>query len=223
MRPSERLRRAAARLWSANLRHPFVVAIGAGTLPRESFTCFLRQDYLFLVDYCRVLAAASAKAVRLDDMTRFAELLRATLTTEMSLHRRVCAREGITRADLERTRPTATTRAYTGFLLRVAREGDFAALVAALLPCLWGYAQVGVTLQRRGLPGVRRYDDWIRSYAHPDFVALARWLRHVYDRVGDARAAHRALFARALEHEIAFWEAAWLTTQREGRGAIPGR
>ncbi len=209
VRPSERLRRAAAGEWEANLRHPFVRAIGAGTLPKAKFVFFLRQDYLFLVDFCRVLALAAAKAQGLAEMTRFADILRATLVTEMALHRRVCAREGIARRALEATRPTPTTRAYTDFLLRAAYERDMAGLVAALLPCLWGYAEVGVALKRHGLPGVPRYDEWIESYAHPEFVALARWLRAWYDRVGDANEVDRSLFAQALGHEVAFWEAAW--------------
>lgn len=206
---SERLRRAAAAEWRANLTHPFVRGIGTGTLPKRKFLYFLVQDYVFLIDFSRVLALASAKAERLPEMTRFAELLHATLATEMELHRRLCAREGMPRATLERTEPSPTTRAYTDFLVRTAHERDPAGLVAALLPCIWGYAEVGQTLRGRGLPRIRRYAEWIETYASAEYIGLSEWCRSLYDRIGRATAADRALFRTAVRYEIRFWEAAW--------------
>jgi hydroxymethylpyrimidine/phosphomethylpyrimidine kinase len=37
--------------WSEYTTHPFVKAIGDGSLPLESFKGYLIQDYLFLVGY----------------------------------------------------------------------------------------------------------------------------------------------------------------------------
>ncbi len=209
MRPSERLKRAAATQWRANLTHPFVRAIGAGTLSAGKFRYFLAQDYLFLIDYSRVLALASARSGGLADMTRLTDVLQSTLATEMDLHRRLCAREGVSSAALERTEAAPVTRGYTDFLVRAAYERDEAGLTAALLPCLWGYAEIGLTLRRRGLPRVARYAEWIETYAHPDFVALAAWLRGRYDRIGTASASDRDAFRTALRYELAFWGAAW--------------
>ena len=38
--------------------HPFVRGIGDGTLPVERFRYYIEQDYVFLVEYSRVLALA---------------------------------------------------------------------------------------------------------------------------------------------------------------------
>ena len=68
-------------------------------------------------------------------MSWFAGLLDETLNTEMELHRGYCAQFGISREELEATRPAPTTVAYTSYLLRVASQGSFgelAALAAAL-------------------------------------------------------------------------------------------
>ena len=35
-----------------------------------------------------------------------------------------------------------TTRAYTAVLVRTAADGDMSELLAALLPCAWGYVDV---------------------------------------------------------------------------------
>ncbi len=209
MTPSSRLRRAAMMPWRANLRHPFVRGIGDGTLPKRRFLHYLAQDHVFLTDYARVLALAAARAFRVADMTSFAGLLHATLNVEMALHRRLCAREGIGRAALERTRAGPTTRAYADFLVRAAYERDLAGLVAALLPCMWGYADIGAALRAGSLPRAPRYREWIETYAGPDFTALAHDMRSLYDRVGDASLADRELFLTSTRYEVAFWEASW--------------
>lgn len=38
--------------WEAFMYHPFVMALGSGTLPLESFKGYIIQDYLYLVRRC---------------------------------------------------------------------------------------------------------------------------------------------------------------------------
>src|SRR5919108_5777344 len=76
-------------------------------------------------------------------MGRFASLAESVLETEMNLHRQFAARWGITAEQLESERTAPATDAYCDFLLRTASLGDFTELVAALLPCMWSYAEIG--------------------------------------------------------------------------------
>ena len=92
---SRRFREDTAALWSAVLDHPFVRGIGAGDLTRDRFEFYLKQDYVYLIEFGRVLALASAKADTPAQMGYLAGLLDATLHTEMELHRRTCADFGI--------------------------------------------------------------------------------------------------------------------------------
>ena len=165
MRFSDQLRQAAADLWEAQHEHPFVRGIRDGTLDPERFRFYVRQDYLFLIEYGRLLALACARAPRLELMERFAELAHSTLRTEMDLHRAYAADWGISREELERERPHTVTRAYTDFLLRTAALGDFGELVAALLPCMWGYSELGQRLAQGQAPTGGRYTRWIEMYA----------------------------------------------------------
>jgi thiaminase/transcriptional activator TenA len=105
-------------------------------------------------------------------MTRFAELAGAVLGSEMELHRSYAAEWGISSAELADERPTATTRAYTDFLLRVAALGDYGELAAALLPCMWGYHELAVSLAERGRPDNELYARWIDEYARAEFGEL---------------------------------------------------
>jgi thiaminase (transcriptional activator TenA) len=212
--PSSDLRAAAAEIWDAQHRHPFVRGIGDGTLDLERFRFWIRQDYLFLIEYSRLLALAAARAPDVDTMRRFADLMHETVHEEMDLHRSYSADLGISEADLERERMAPTTRGYTDFLLRTATVGDFAELVAALLPCMWGFNEIGRRLAEHGLPNDERYARWIEMYASAEFTSLADWLRELTDRIstnlpGAAWDRMRDVFLTSSRYELSFWEMAW--------------
>ena len=210
---TDHLRGLAEPIWRAQHEHPFVRGIGRGTLELEKFKHWVRQDYLFLIEYCRLFGLAAARAPDLETLARFADLLQATARTEMDLHRAYAAEFGISAAELEREPMGPTTRAYTDFLLRVAATGDFAELAAALLPCMWGFSEIGRALKAAGLPAEPRYAKWIEMYADPDFAALAEWCRDLVDRLaeGAPEAQRRRMeqaFLTSSRYEHLFWEAA---------------
>lgn len=211
---TDRLRISAGPVWRAQLAHPFVRGIADGTLAVDRFGYWVRQDYRFLIEYCRLLGLAAARSPDLATLTRFAELLEATAVTEMSIHRELAAGLGISKAELEGEPIAPTTQAYTDFLLRTAATGDFSELCAALLPCMWGFSEVGLELARGPRPADSRLATWIDSYANPEFVALANWCRDLVDGLAagagtGVRSAMEAAFTTSSRYELAFWEMAW--------------
>lgn len=210
---SERLRAGADALWQAQHDHATVRGIGDGSLPLAAFARYVRQDYLFLIDYARLLALGAARAPDLATMRRFADLTQAILGEEMELHRAFAAELGITAAELEAEEPAPETAVYTDFLVRTAATGDFAELAAALLPCMWGYAEVGQRLAAGPRPPVEHYARWIETYASDEFGELAVWCRGLVDRLagetGDAgRERMRRAFETCSRHELGFWDTA---------------
>ncbi len=199
----------------AILAHPFIAGVGDGTLPVEKFKYYVMQDYVYLVDYARLLALAAARAPGLETMGWFAGLLDETLNTEMDLHRGYCAEFGITRQELEATQPAPTTIAYTSFLLKVAHQGSFGELVASLLPCQWGYWEIGDHLARRGEPKhAPLYCRWIQMYSSTGFAELARAVRSLADRVAEGAgpgqmAAMGEAYLTSLRFEYRFWDMAY--------------
>jgi thiaminase/transcriptional activator TenA len=208
------LRRKAAPIWEAEQSHPFVRALGDGTLDEACFTYYIAQDYVYLVEFVRVLALAAAKSNDLQTMEQFTNLQHLTLTIEMALHRGYCERFGITAAQLEATRPSPTTHAYTRHLLAVAHGGTVAEIEAALLPCQWGYAEIGAALAERGEPAhAPLYAEWIRMYASPEYQALAGEMCSLLDRLAeragpDERERMTAHFLTSSRYEWMFWDAA---------------
>jgi len=208
------LRTVAREIWDAQHCHPFVRGIGDGTLDLERFRFWIRQDYLFLIEYARLMALAAARAVDLGTMRRFADLMHETLHEEMDLHRSYSADLGISAADLEREKMAPTTRGYTDFLLRTATVGDFTELVAAMLPCMWGFNEIGRRLAEHGLPDADYYARWIEMYASAEFTALVDWLRELTDQVSTNLPEASwdrmcEVFLTSSRYELSFWEMAW--------------
>ena len=199
----------------AILAHPFVTGVGDGTLDVAKFKHYVQQDYVYLIDYSRVLALASARAPDLETMGWFAKLLDETLNVEMDLHRGYCEEFGITAPELAATIPSPTTVAYTSFLLKVAHQGSFGELVASLLPCQWGYWEIGDYLARQGEPqNAPLYCQWIQMYTAPEFAGLARSMRDLADRIGEPtgtgeRSAMGDAYRTSLRFELLFWDMAY--------------
>lgn len=212
---TQAIRAKAQSIWDHELKHPFVRGLGDGTLPIDRFRFYLAQDYLFLTEYCRVFALAAAKARDLQTIGVFARLLHETLNTEMQLHRDYCGRLGIAEADLEATGPAPITHAYTRHLLTVAYSRSLADIVAAVLPCQLGYAEIGTALAGEGRSGANStYNEWIKTYSSPEFIAGAEKLGCLLDDLTAGWPARElapleAHFLTSSRYEYLFWEMAW--------------
>ena len=218
----DELREVSQGIWAREHDHPFVTALGAGTLDSDRFRFYLEQDYLFLIEYAKVFAIAATRSPGLDTMAYFAQLCADTLNGEMALHRSYCAEFGITPQHLEAARASQTTAGYTGHLLSVALRGSLAEIVAAVLPCQWGYAEIARSLQDRGMPEEPRYRKWIEMYASGEFEAYGAWLRARMEELAaplDAPTRERlkAIFLDSSRWEYLFWEMAW----RQEMWAVP--
>ncbi len=216
LRFSEQLKLSCSSEWQrAHETHPFLTAMGDGSLSLERFSYFMRQDYLFLIDYCRVVSLACAKCPDLDSMGWWAKLLDETLNSEMELHRGFCADFGVPIDDLEATEPAPATSAYTSHLLRLAYEETIGVISAALLPCQWGYDEVGQMLgASMAAPADSFHARWIAGYNAPEYRELTAWLRRFVDRLGQSASGEekermRQAFHASTRYEYLFWDAAW--------------
>lgn len=217
MRPgfSQRLKAAAGPAWEAQFTHPFVRALGEGTLPPRLFKFYILQDSLFLVELARIFAAAALKAPDIATMERFAELVIGTIVTERGLHKSYGKAWKMTETEMTKVPMAPTNFAYTRHLLHVAETDGAAEITVAALPCAWIYCDVGRHLLRKGPPPkTHPYRDWLLLYASPEFAEVTRWMRAQVDRwVTDispsARRRLEELFLIGCRYEYLFWEMAW--------------
>lgn len=197
---SARLQEMGRPLLAAQLEHPTVAGIGAGDLDPAVFRGWLEQDYLYLLDYTRVFARLAWQAPdgHLGDLV---DLAHATYREELDLHRTLSEPFG---AQFDSAVKSPQCEAYTGFLLDAA--ADYGRGLAALLPCTWGYSQLGKALAADP-PADPRYRRWVDTYADPGFAALAERCAAMLDEAAPDEAVAEEAFMTAMRHELAFWDA----------------
>ena len=57
---SDRLFKTVEPIWNSYLEHPFVKGISDGSLDPEKFKHYLKQDYVYLIEYCKIFAIGAA-------------------------------------------------------------------------------------------------------------------------------------------------------------------
>lgn len=212
---STRLHDAAAPVWEACLRHPFVTGIGDGTLDMEKFRYFMLQDYLYLFDYARVFALGVVKARDPELMRVFAANVDAILGGEMKIHRAYMKRLDITEEQVFSIKPALANLSYTNYMLSVAQTGGPMEIVASILACSWSYAESGQALA--AIPGAAEhpfYGEWIRGYASEEYAATNQALIELMDSLaadaGEEQLAYLTdVFVNCSRYELGFWDMAW--------------
>ena len=212
---STRLHDAAAPVWEACLRHPFVTGIGDGTLDMEKFRYFMLQDYLYLFDYARVFALGVVKARDPELMRVFAANVDAILGGEMKIHRAYMKRLDITEEQVFAVKPALANLSYTNYMLSVAQTGGPMEIVASILACSWSYAEIGQALA--AIPGAAEhlfYGEWIRGYASEEYAATNQALIELMDTLaadaGEEQLAYLTdVFVNCSRYELGFWDMAW--------------
>ncbi|GCE03536.1 thiaminase II [Dictyobacter aurantiacus] len=214
-RLSERLRDGILPLWQRQIEHPFVIALGNGTLPRANFQFYILQDALFLDELTKTFAYATTKTTDHEEMEQFGKFLLNTLLVEADLHHRYGERFGLSPTDMMTTPMAPTTYAYTRHLLTIAAFGTLPELLTAILPCAWIYAEVGRHLIGTMPPATDHpYQDWLLTYASPDFDAVGTWIRERLDQraffLNDHEEARlHEIFLTSTRYEWLFWDMAW--------------
>jgi thiaminase/transcriptional activator TenA len=216
---SEHLRKLAKPIWDAQLVHPFVVALGKGTLPERKFKYYILQDARFLGDLARVFAAGVQKAPDAASALKFAKLVEETITVERGLHENYGRKWKMTAKEMSAVPMAPTTYAYTRHMLAVASTGSAVEITVVALPCAWIYCVVGQHLLRDGPPRAGHpYWDWLMLYASPEFAEVQEWMRERVDEWvtgagADEKRRMEQAFLISSRYEWMFWEMAWKEEQ----------
>jgi len=207
---TDELWRGAAPIFARTMEHPFLRGVEDGSLPREKFRFYMRQDALYLGQFGAVLQRLAGRTASKDYAAFFTRGSQNTIATEMALHRR-----HFSPGELEKTVMAPTNVAYVNHMIASAAQGTFAEGVAAVLPCYWVYWEVGRELKRRGAKSPdAEYQRWIDQYASEAFGASVTKIRAIMDaeaaRLSPAqRAKVREIFLRGVRYEYMFWDMAW--------------
>ncbi|KAL1856993.1 trifunctional hydroxymethylpyrimidine kinase/phosphomethylpyrimidine kinase/thiaminase [Diaporthe australafricana] len=201
-----------APVWSQFVNHPFVLAMGNGTLPLESFKGYLVQDYLYLIHFARANALAGYKAKNMRDISAAAAIV-GHIDRETALHLTYCEGFGISREQMENTEEKQACTAYTRYVLDIGQSQDYLGLQISLAPCLLGYGALAKMLHgdSRSIREGNHYWNWIENYVADDYVQAVNTGSELLERNAVLQSPTRIeeivkIFIHATKMEIGFWE-----------------
>ncbi|MDQ0648886.1 hydroxymethylpyrimidine kinase/phosphomethylpyrimidine kinase/thiamine-phosphate diphosphorylase [Microbacterium natoriense] len=196
---------------------PFIRALADGTLGREAFVFYLEQDALYLREYARVLAEASRLAPTSAEQAFWAHSAHGSIVGELELHASWLTPDAGVSAETFAAERAPATMAYLDHLRATAFTGDYAELIAAILPCFWLYDDLGRRLHagefgEYACDPQHPYASWLATYADPAFEqATVQAIAYVAEAAVSASPERRSRMHRAFEisaaHELAFFAA----------------
>ena len=208
-----RLRHQAGEQWHAYVSHDFVQQLGQGLLPAVAFRHYLTQDYLFLLHFARAYGLLVSK---LHDPTalRAATASLSAIISELPLHTAYCQQWGISEAELTSQTEAVETVNYTRYVLDVGHCGDALELMTALMPCVAGYAEIGLNLLHHPATLIdgNPYAAWIQNYGDRDYLTGVRASLALFETLARQRAGAERfdrlaeIFTTATRLESAFWQ-----------------
>jgi thiaminase/transcriptional activator TenA len=210
----EDLKNSCPTEWRDYIEHDFVKQLGDASLAPEAFQHYLKQDYLFLIQFARAFALAAYKSPTLTDLRQAKEGLQAIVDVELDLHISYCKEWGIAEEELADLPEARATLAYTRYVLDAGNRGDLLDLHVALSPCMVGYGEIANWLNSRKetFRGEHNpYDAWIAMYESEEFQqamqAEVQWLDERLADVSPLRFQQLTrIFSDATRLEIDFWE-----------------
>ena len=215
MKFSKQLRESANIFWEKEKTHSFILGLGSGNLDIQKFVYYLKQDYVFLIGYCKAISVAISKSSDLSDMIFLSDLLNETLTTEMDLHVKYCAEFDIEKKDLEKTKSSPTTTKYVNHMISSSESKGFLHSLVAILPCAWSYGEIATYLSNSmSNRSENKYIKWIDMYDSEEFKNSAKSIMEIIDEktinLPEVQKKDlKATFYKSSEYEYDFWNAAW--------------
>lgn len=205
---SEEAWNAASETYGKILSLPFITELTDGTLSRERFLQYIRQDSLYIAEYFRVLADIASRLERDDHAAAFIGFAADGVAVEKALHEVYIKGQKLSRTEMS---PACTL--YTSWL-KAQAYAPVEVQAAAILPCFWVYKEVGETIYRRQTGDANPYKAWIDCYGDPAFETSNNLAISICDDLAAAttpeiREQMTLAFAEATRMEWMFWHSAY--------------
>ena len=212
------LRQSNLSKWLLYTQHEFVNKLSDGSLNKTYFLNYLKQDYLFLIQFSKAWSLAILKSDNLEEMKIAASTVNELINFEMGLHIGLCEKYGISKFDLENTEEENENIAYTRYVLELGYSGDFLDLLSALAPCVLGYGEIGINLKGSN-PKISMYRKWIETYSSSEYQNVCFNVGKLIDKSFQLRLGENytntykwkkanQIFKKATSLEVDFWNMA---------------
>jgi thiaminase/transcriptional activator TenA len=213
------LKQSCIDTWNKILNHTFLTEISTNALPIDKFIFYLKQDRIFLIEFCSFLQAVKQKS---HDDVHLAEwldkLLCSTINFEMQMQNQILNSLGISPDSSLNSTPSTTTLSYTSYLRNVSLSSseNMGKIVSAMAPCPWTYLEIAEKLSRYNIEN-HTYRKWVQFYSSSDSFMQVEDLKNILCALAKEASNKNKLlmkryFATACNYELLFWDMAYNST-----------
>ena len=197
----------SARIFEGIKGLPFIKELADGSLDPSRFDRYIAQDEVYIGNYGRQMFLLADMMTDPAQREMFRAFAQSGIDGEKAMHDLLISRFGI---DTKVT-PSVVTSTYNNHTQAAIDSGSKEVALAAMLPCMWIYNEVGLyILSIASLEG-NPYKEWVLEYGNEEFtegvnavLALADgWAAAADDAT---RAAMTRAYLEAALFEYAFWD-----------------
>ncbi|MBO4465953.1 MAG: TenA family protein [Bacteroidales bacterium] len=198
---------AAADIYKDIIEHPFIKELAAGTLDTAIFDRYLAQDELYIGNYGRQMFELAELITEPEAHEMFVEFAKEGLEGEKMMHALLINRFGIDTQVL----PSPVTADYNEHTQAAIATGSKEIGLAAMLPCMWVYNEVGQHILRIASVEGNPYREWIQEYGNEAFTKGVKAVLKLADAYAAAtsdsvRDRMTQEFIDATKFEYWFWD-----------------
>lgn len=198
------------KIYNEIISHPFIKELAEGTLPRDKYLGYLRQDRLYLREYAKVLAHIASRIEKADYSESFLRFALDSIVVEREMHSFFLGKE----KEREGNEMTSACALYTS-TLKSQTYSPVEVEAAAILPCFLVYLKVGLHILSivKDLDS-NPYKEWIKTYADTAFEQSTRRAMEICDALAgkaseEIRGKMTQIFKECTRLEWLFWDSAW--------------
>ncbi|EOV9354817.1 thiaminase II [Campylobacter coli] len=201
------------KIWNAYLHHDFVKKLEDKSLKQENFLFYLKQDYIYLLNYAKCYARLALNSNTAKELRFAMKFQNYIVEGEMELHRAILSL-GINADELDIKDESLVNIAYSRYMLSVGENGDFLDMLVALSACAIGYGYIGAEIyQRLGKEKLQNhpYKEWILTYSSDEFQNEIKefedFLNSYTQQISQEKFENLSeIFYNVVRLENAFWE-----------------
>ena len=198
---------ASARIFEGIKELPFIKELADGSLDPSRFDRYIAQDEVYLGNYGRQMFLLADMMTDPAQQEMFRLFAQTGLDGEKAMHELLIARFGI---DTEVTASTVTAT-YNNHTQSAIDTGSKEVALAAMLPCMWIYNEVGQYIYSIASMEGNPYKEWVMEYQNEEFTAGVNAVLAIADEWAaaaddDTRAKMTKAFLEAALFEYAFWD-----------------
>ena len=206
-------------IWEEIMKTPIIQEMIDGTLPVEKFKNYTIQDTLYIKGFSRTYAYGFINSDDIKIMRRFYQCMHVILADESMLHIRYLKEfYGMEEDKVYDLKMEPENKAYTDYMVEIAKTGTAQETLAAVMPCILSYLYIAKIVkeqaeQKNTLEG-SHFQLWIEEYASERYAQACEEITEFMDDISvDLTDAQRErimeIFCTSSKHELAFWTMAY--------------